>query len=98
MGHAGQLDVVHIAAAALDQPRILEARYALTDCEFTHREIPFLRASRQPLVPAKAGTQGSLQCRIVALDSRLRGNERSVDRALRSYFSDRNFSATRGAK
>jgi len=36
MHHAGQLDVVGIAAAALDQPRILEARHALTDCEFTH--------------------------------------------------------------
>ena len=36
IGHAGQLDVVDVAPAAADQPRILEARHALTDCEFTH--------------------------------------------------------------
>ncbi len=34
--HAGQLDVVDIAAAALQQPRILEPRHALSDGEFTH--------------------------------------------------------------
>jgi hypothetical protein len=34
--HAGIDDVVDIAAAPLHQPRILEARHALTDCEFTH--------------------------------------------------------------
>ena len=42
VGHAGQLDVVDIAAAALDQPRILEARHALTDCEFTHATTSYL--------------------------------------------------------
>ncbi len=41
IGHAGQLDVVGIAPAALDQARVLEARYALTDCEFTHRVTRF---------------------------------------------------------
>ena len=39
MHQAGQLDVVGIAAAALDQPRILEARHALTDCEFAHGSV-----------------------------------------------------------
>ena len=34
--HARQHHVADIAAAALDQPRILEPRHALTDCEFTH--------------------------------------------------------------
>ena len=34
--HAGQLDVVDVAAAAAQQPRILEPRHALTDCELTH--------------------------------------------------------------
>ena len=39
MHQAGQLDVVGIAAAALDQPRILETRHALTDCEFAHGNV-----------------------------------------------------------
>ena len=35
--HAGKHHVGDIAAAALDQPRILEPRYRLADREFTHR-------------------------------------------------------------
>ena len=34
--HAGQRDVAHITPFAPDQPRILEARNALPDTEFTH--------------------------------------------------------------
>ena len=34
--HAGIDHIVDIAAAAANEPRILEARHALTDCEFTH--------------------------------------------------------------
>ena len=36
MAMPGKLHVVGIAAAAAHQPRILEARHALTDCKFTH--------------------------------------------------------------
>src|SRR6516165_11038791 len=52
--HAGQDDVAHIAALALDQPRILEPRDALPDSEFTHSEV--LRTCVVKVVPAKAGT------------------------------------------
>ena len=39
---------------------------------------------RQPFVPAQAGTQGAnLRVLIVALGSRLRGNERSLFEPLR---------------
>ena len=38
--HPGQDDIAHIAAFALDQPRILEPRNALPDSEFTHSDVP----------------------------------------------------------
>ena len=37
--HAGQSDVAHIVSFAPDQPRVLEARDALPDTEFTHSKF-----------------------------------------------------------
>ena len=38
IGHAGNLHVVGIVPGAAHQPRILETRNALADCELTHRD------------------------------------------------------------
>ena len=39
VGHAGKLDVVGIVPGAAHQARVLEARHALADCEFTHATV-----------------------------------------------------------
>src|SRR5215475_9965819 len=41
--HGGQRHIVHIAPAAPDQPRILEAGYGLTYSELLHRTSPLKR-------------------------------------------------------
>src|SRR6476646_12181759 len=41
----GKLDVVGVAAAAADQPWILETRHALADGEFTHGRLDLLNTS-----------------------------------------------------
>ena len=56
VGHARQHEVVDIAAAAAQQPRILEARDRLTQREFPHRFSPSVFSvltGRQPVQPGR---------------------------------------------